>query len=150
MLEHLAQSSLPGVLSARPLVDLDPGPRRQTLQCVGEAEPLAAHDEAEDVAALPTAEAVPAVARRGHDEAGGLLAVERAEPLVGGARLAQFHLLADDLEDRELALHFGGNAYGQMHLLLIRRPTSPRRSLFAISTELDRSDHPTGGPALAA
>ena len=106
VLEHFVQPGLAGILTARPLVDLDTGPGRQSLERLREGQTLAAHDEAEDVAALAAAEAVPAVAGRGHDEAGGLLAVERAEPLVGGAGFAQLHLLTDDLQDRQLALDF--------------------------------------------
>ena len=108
LLEDFAQSSLPGVLAARPLVDLDTGLRRQPLERLGESQPFAAHDEAEDVSALAAAEAMPALAGGSHDEAGGLLPVERAEPLEGRARLSQLHGLADDIDDRQLALDFRG------------------------------------------
>ncbi len=83
------------------------------LSASGKVEAVAAHDEAEDVAALAAAEAVPALAAGRDDEARRLLAVERAEALVGGPRLLERDRLPDDVEDGQLALHFGCDADGQ-------------------------------------
>ncbi len=94
------------VLALRPLVDLDAGLRGERPEGVGERDAVALHHEAEDVAAEATAEALPGVAARGHGERGCLLAVERAEPLEGRARLLQLHRLADHIDDVQPALDF--------------------------------------------
>jgi hypothetical protein len=105
--EDLAQARLAGVLALRPLVDLDTGTLGERPERLGERHAVVLHHEAEDVASEATTEAVPAVTSRGDDERRCLLAVERTEPLVGAARLLQADRLADDLDDRQLVLHFG-------------------------------------------
>ena len=87
--QDLAESGAAGVLALGPLVDLDAGLAASVRSASGKVEPVALHDEAEDVAAQAAAEAVPALAHRGDDERGRLLTVEGAQPLVGGARLLQ-------------------------------------------------------------
>src|SRR5215210_2668189 len=109
-LHDVALPRLPDVVTPRPLVQLDAGLARQVLQCLDERDPVALHHEAEDVAAQAAAEAVPAVAGRGHHERRRLLAVERAEPLVRGAGLLQADRLADYVDDVQPTLHFGRNA----------------------------------------
>ena len=78
-----------GVLAGGPLGDLDAGPAGERAERGREVDPIALHHEAEDVAAQATPEAVPRLACGGHDEAGRVLPVERAQALVGGAGLAQ-------------------------------------------------------------
>ena len=112
-LDDVVEVPAAGVLAGGPLVDLDAGPAGQDLERLREGEAVAAHDEAEDVAALAAAEAVPALACGRDDEARRLLAVEGAEALEGGPRLLQRDRLPDDVEDGQLALHFGCDADGQ-------------------------------------
>ena len=112
-LDDVVEMPAAGVLAGGPLVDLDAGAAGQDLERLREGEAVAAHDEAEDVAALAAAEAVPALASGRDDEARRLLAVEGAEALVGGPRLLERDRLPDDVEDGQLALHFGCDADGQ-------------------------------------
>ena len=114
LVEDLAETRLVGVLALGPLVDLDAGATGQRAERLRERDAVALHDEAEDVAAQPAAEAMPALPDWGDDERRCLLAVERTEALVGGARLLQYHCLADDLDDRQLALDFGCDTDRQM------------------------------------
>ncbi|MBI3748128.1 MAG: hypothetical protein HY262_04700 [Chloroflexi bacterium] len=107
MIEHLAEASLVRVLVLGSLVDLDAGPGRERSKRLGEGHAVALHDEAEDVAAQTAAEAVPALALRGDHEGRCLLAVERAETLVGRARLLQADRFPDHVDDGQPALHFG-------------------------------------------
>ena len=118
-LEDVAEPLLPGVLAGGPLVELDAGLGREHLERLGERQPVALHHEAEDVAALAAAEALPGVADGRHGERGRLLAVERAQALVRGPGLLQLDRLADDVDDAELALDFGCDA---------DRQTAPPRS----------------------
>ena len=110
MVEDLAETGLVHVLTPGPLVDLDAGLGGQLAERLGECQTVSLHDEAEDVASEPAAEALPALAHRGHHERGCLLTVERAETLERGPRLLQRHRLADDVDDRELVLNLGRNA----------------------------------------
>ena len=121
--EDVAQAALPRVVATRPLVELDARARGQDLERLGEADAVALHDEAEDVAAQAAAEALPALAGRGDVERRRLLTVERAETLVGAARLLQLDGLADDVDHAQLALDFRGDADGQIHLR--SRPLPP-------------------------
>jgi hypothetical protein len=111
-LHDLAQPRVPGVLALGPLVELDAGTAGELRERLGKRQRVALHDEREDVAVLPAAEAVPRVARRRHDEAGCLLAVERAQPLEGGARLLQLDRLPHHVGDGEAALDLGDDADG--------------------------------------
>ena len=115
--EHPAKPSLAGVLALGALVDLDAGLAGQRAQRFRERHPVALHDEAEDVAALAAAEAVPRLANGGDHERRRLLAVEGAQPLVRGARLLEGDALADDVDDRQLALDLGSDADRQTPLL---------------------------------
>ncbi len=67
-LEDVAEARLPGVLPARALVELDAGLRGKDLERLRKRQPVALHDEAEDVSALATTEALPGVAPRGNRE----------------------------------------------------------------------------------
>ena len=121
----LAQAGPAGVLALGALVDLDAGLRGERAQRLRKGRAVALHDEAEDVAAQAAAEAVPALAGRGDDERRRLLAVERAQALVGGSRLLQRDGLADHVDDRQLALDFGSDADRQT--LTPSRRSSRRR-----------------------
>ena len=112
--EDLAKSRLVGVLALGPLVDLDAGALGERPERLRESDAVALHDEAEDVAAQPASEAVPAVTPGGDDERRCLLAVERTQSLVGRARLLQADGLADDLDDRQLVLDLGCDTDRQM------------------------------------
>ena len=88
-------------------------PLRQLLDRVREADLLVQLEKLEDVAADAAAEAVeePLVAvdvkrRR-------LLAVKRAEPLVGGAGLLQRHVVLDDDDDVGLVLQVVDEVWGE-------------------------------------
>ncbi len=105
--EDLAKAGLTGVLALGPLVDLDTGTLGKRPKRLREGDAVSLHHEAEDVASKAAAEAVPGVASWGDDERRCLLAVERAEALVGAPCLLQADGLADDLDDRQLVLHFG-------------------------------------------
>ena len=98
---------------ARPLVELHAGSRRQGLERLRERHAVALHDEAEDVAAEPAAEALPALAGGRDDEARGLLAVERAQALERRARLLERDRLPDHVRDLEPTLHFSGDTDGR-------------------------------------
>jgi hypothetical protein len=121
-LEHVPKPLPVGILAGRPLVELDAGLRREDLESFRERKAVALHDEAEDVAALAAAEALPRVAAGCHGERRRLLAVERAEALVGGTGLLELDRLADDLDDTELALDFGCNADRQTRPPRAHRP----------------------------
>ena len=138
--EDVAQPTLPGVVAAGPLVELDPRARGQDLERLGEADAVALHDEAEDVAAQATAEALPALASRRDIERRRLLTVERAESLVGAARLLQLDGLADHVDHAQLALDFRGDADGQIHLRVRARPLVPwrRRTCLSACQALDK------------
>ena len=110
MVEDLAETRLVRVLALGPLIDLHAGPGGQLAERLRERQAVALHHEAEDVATEPAPEALPALAHGGNDERGSLLAVEGAQPLERRPRLLQRHRLADDVDDRELALDFGCNA----------------------------------------
>ena len=112
-LHDLAQPGVVGVLTLRPLVDLDAGAPGQDLQRLREADAVALHHEREDVAVLATAEAVPGVAARRDDEARRLLAVERAQALEGRAGLAELNGFAHHVRDGEPALDLGHGTDGQ-------------------------------------
>jgi hypothetical protein len=115
-LEHISQSRLASIVPAGPLVQLDPGLGGQLAKGLRERHTVALHDEAENVAAEAATEAVPAVADRGDHERGRLLAVERAEPLVGGTGLLEADRLADHVHDVEPVLHLGRDADRQARL----------------------------------
>ena len=112
-LHDLAQPRVVRVLAAGPLVDLDAGAAGQDLEGLGEVDGVALHHEREDVAVLAAPEAVPRVAAGRHDEARGLLAVERAQALEGGPGLPQLDGLPDDIRDGEPALDLGDDTDGQ-------------------------------------
>ena len=108
--EHVAQPLPAGVLARRPLADLDARPPGQPAQRLGEVDRVALHHEVEDVPSPAAAEALPRLARGRDGEGRRLLAVERAQALVRGARLAQLDGLADQLDQAELLLYFCGDA----------------------------------------
>ena len=112
-LHDVAQPRVAGVLALGPLVELHARAARELGERLGERERVALHDEREDVAVLAAAEAVPGVAHGRHDEAGGLLAMEGAQPLEGGARLLQLDRLPHHVGDGEPALDLGHDADGQ-------------------------------------
>ena len=58
-IEDLAEPRLVGVLALRPLVDLDARTLGERPQRLRERDTVTLHDETEDVAAQPAAEAVP-------------------------------------------------------------------------------------------
>ena len=100
-LERLAEASTATVLPRRPRAELDPGTLGQPGQGLAEVQPVAAHDEREDVAVLSAAEAVPRLALGRDDEGRCLLGVERAEALLDRSRTLERNGLADDVGDRE-------------------------------------------------
>ena len=106
-LEDVAQPGAVGILALGALIDLDPGPVRERLEGLGKRHRIALHDEAEDVAAEAAAEALPGIAGGRDRERGCLLAMERAQALVGGARLLELNGLADDVDNVQPALDFG-------------------------------------------
>ena len=112
-LEDLAQARVVRVLALGPLVDLDAGATGQRLERLGERQAVTLHQEREDVTVLAAAEAVPRVAGGRHDEARGLLAVERAQSLEGRARLLQLDGLPHHIRDGKPALDLGYDADGQ-------------------------------------
>ena len=116
-LEDRAQAGVVGVLALRPLVELHAGAGGELLERLGEREGVALHHEREDVAVLAAPEAVPGVARGRHDERRRLLAVERAQPLEGGARLLQLDRLPHHVRDGQAALDLGDDADRQPQLL---------------------------------
>ncbi len=125
--EDLAEARPTGVLALGPLVDLDAGLAGQLAERLREGQAVALHHEAEDVAAQPAAEAMPALASRRHDERGCLLPVERTQTLVGRARLLQADRLADHVDDRQLALDLGGRADRQTRSFAPPGPGARRR-----------------------
>ena len=106
-LEHVTEATLPAVLPPCLLVDLDAGLAGEETERLRKREPIALHDEAEDVAPLAAPEAVPALPGGRDDERGGLLGVEGTEALERGPGLPKRDCLADDVRDAELALDFG-------------------------------------------
>ncbi len=71
----------------------------QPFQCLGIGHLLVLHDEMHDVAALAAAETLAELLRGRHDEARRALVVERAQPLVVHARLAEGDELAHHVHD---------------------------------------------------
>ena len=124
-LHHLAQPRVAGVLALRPLVDLDARATGERLERLRERDGVTLHDEREDVAVQAAAEAVPGVARGRHDEARGLLAVERAQSLEGRASLLQLDRLPHHVGDGEPALDLGNDADGQGHPFRTRPASEP-------------------------
>ncbi len=90
-----------------------PARAARRLSASGNSHAVALHDEAEDVAAQAAAEALPALAGRRDDEGRRLLAVERAEPLEGRARLLELDGLADDVDEIDLVLDGCSDACGR-------------------------------------
>ena len=79
---------------------LDPGPGREPLDGLGEAQVLDPLHELDDVAALGAGEAVPEPAGRGDVEGRRLLVVERAQALErAAAGAAELQVLPHDLLD---------------------------------------------------
>src|SRR5690606_8700419 len=76
-----------------------PEPRGHTPDGVLKAHPLLQLDELEDVTALPASGAVEEALVAVHREGRRPLAMERAQPLVRGAGLAQGHVLLHHLHD---------------------------------------------------
>ena len=111
--ERLAQALALGVLAARLRRQLDACPAGQLPQRGREIDPVALHDEGEDVAAAAAAEAVPRFAGGRDDEAGRLLAMERAEALEGRAGFPQLDGLADEVDEVQLLLDLRGCADGR-------------------------------------
>ena len=105
-LEDVPETGLARVITGGPLVELHSGSCGEALERLGEGHAVALHDEAEDVAAQAAAEALPALASGRHDEARGLLPVERAQALEGRARLPERDGLTDHVRDLEPTLHF--------------------------------------------
>ncbi len=127
--EDLAQARSAGVLPARALVQLDPGPLGQGLEGLREGDRVTLHHEAEDVTAQAAAEALPALATGRDIEGRGLLAVERAESLVRRTGLLQLDGLADDVDDRQPVLHFRGNPDGHgPSWIMTARPVADTRT----------------------
>jgi hypothetical protein len=112
-LQNRAQAGVACVLGLGPLVQLHAGARGQDLERLGKRDGVPLHHEREDVTVLAAPEAVPGVARGRHDEARGLLAVERAQPLEGGARLLQLDRLPHHVRDWQAALDLGDDTDGQ-------------------------------------
>jgi hypothetical protein len=110
LLHDVAQALPVGVLAAGPLIQLDAGACREAPQSLGEVDRVALHHEREQVAALATPEALPALAGGCDRETRRLLPVERAQTLEGGPGLAQADALADDLDEVQLALDLGCDA----------------------------------------
>ena len=82
------------------VVELVVGPRREVLDRLAERQVVDLLDEADDVAALATAEAVPKTAGRRHVERGRALVVEGAEALHRAAtRALERDVLADHIDD---------------------------------------------------
>ena len=108
--EDVAQALALRILAAGALAELNAGALRQPAERLGKVDRVALHDEVEDVAAAAAAEALPALARGRDRERRRLLAVERAQALVRGARLAQLHGLADQIDEVDLLLDFCGGA----------------------------------------
>ena len=82
------------------LGDRDSGAPRQLMKRFHEGQPLAFHQETEDVAALLAAEAVKETPLGVDVKGGGGLVVEGAEPReAAGSRRTQRHGLADHLDD---------------------------------------------------
>jgi len=109
-LKCLPEPSPKAVLLRSLLRQLDSRPIGEAGQGLAKVDPVTAHQEGEDVAALSAAEAMPRLPIRGHDEGGCLLGVERAETLVRGAGPLELHGLADDINDGEFRLDLGGEA----------------------------------------
>jgi hypothetical protein len=108
--EHVAQAGLAGILPARTLVEFDTGLGREGLESLRKRDRVALHHEAEHVAAQAAAKALPALPVGSHIEGGGLLTVERAQPLERCTRFLELDGLADDIDDRQPVLDFRGDA----------------------------------------
>ena len=87
----------------------------QHLDGLGEAHPLAQHQELEDVAALAAAEAVEDGRLLAHVEGRALLLVERAQALPRRPHLPQRHVLGDDAHDVRDAPHLLDEAVREGH-----------------------------------
>ncbi len=91
---------LPGYPAALLVAQLDAGPGREPLDCLGEVEVVDLLDELDHVAALGAREAVPQPAGRGDVERRRLLIVKRAEPLErSAAGVAKLQVLPHNLVD---------------------------------------------------
>ena len=141
-IEDLAEARPAGVLALGAFVDLDAGACGQRAERLGEGRPIPLHDEAEDVAAQPAAEAVPRLAAGCDHERRCLLAVEGAQALVGGASLLQRDRFADDIDDRQLALDLGSDADRQIHSFAPR--TSRCRSVHVPGSSRQDPNTPVG------
>jgi hypothetical protein len=111
-----------------------PGPARQPLDRLGEAEVVGLHDEVDDVATHAAAEAVEVAARRADVERWGLLLVERAQPLQRAPTgVAQAHLGTDHVGDRR-------SFPNQSDVLVLDPPGSHGGSLFTNANEGSQAD----------
>ena len=91
----------------------DAGTLRQLAHGVHERQPLVLHQEADRVAMRAAAEAVIRLPARADREARRLLAVERAQALVHGARALELDMAADDLHDVDAGQQLLDEADGQ-------------------------------------
>src|SRR5439155_27310206 len=94
----------PLAVGGRAILQLDAGPIREQLQGTPEVDLLDLLDEAEEVAPLVAAEAVPGLPLGVDLEAGRLLGVEGAETPQLTASLAQGDVLLDDLDQVQARL----------------------------------------------
>src|SRR5262249_37644127 len=76
------------------------GPRRESLDGLGEGEAVKLHQKMEQIAAGAAAEAMEGIAVRADDERGAFLLMEGAEALVIFARFFQLDEFADEFDDR--------------------------------------------------
>src|SRR5207253_5131404 len=109
LLHELAKlgSPLAGAIAGQTRLELDPGPRREGLERLGELEILRLHDKAEDVAVCAAAKAMVVTLIRKDDERRRLLGMERAQPFVRPSGLLQRDPLANDVDDVETGLDLG-------------------------------------------
>src|SRR5262249_56281394 len=103
---------------------LDADALSERPDCLGKAEPIVTHDEAERVAAGAAAEAVEDAALRIDREGRGLLGVERTESLPMLAGALQVHDLPDELHDIEPRADLVEELRTEVHL---RIAPGPRR-----------------------
>jgi len=115
-----------GLLVRQVAREIDVERAGQRLERLGERQPLDLHQEGEDVAALPAAEALVDLARRVDVEAGSLLAVERAEALERGAGGAERDVAPHDVDDVGLLLDAGDDLPRQARRQCLP-PPAPRR-----------------------
>ena len=87
------------------VLDLHAEALRKLLDRADEVERVELRDERDRVAALAASEALVRAACRRHREARRPLLMERAEPLVRAARLAQPHVVLDERQDLRRVLH---------------------------------------------